>query len=85
MLEMLLCSLILFFLFILSFSSSHSYLAGSYVTLLNSGALLDSKLRPLLFSSPRLMHCRARRLTDDLYCVTGLMFDNRYVAILLDI
>jgi hypothetical protein len=85
MLEMLPMRLTLFYLFILSFSSSHSYLAGSYVTLLNSGVLPDSNLKPLLFSSPRLMHCRARRLTNDLYCVTGLMFDNGYVAILLDI
>ena len=31
------------------------------------------------------MHCCARRLTDDLNCVTGLVSDNGYVAILLNV
>lgn len=38
-----------------------------------------------LLTSPRPVHCCARCLTDDLNCVTGLVSDNGYVAILLNV
>jgi len=38
-----------------------------------------------LLTSPRSVHCCARGLTDDLNCVTGLVSDNGYVAVLLNV